>query len=80
MNAALYLLNALAMIAVLSFHFLTSSTSSQVHIDVKDWVQRPVAQRAGMQDHGKAPALMTHSPVDRDLFQGAGSRLDRYTF
>jgi hypothetical protein len=80
MNAALYLFNALAMVAVVSFHFLAGTSTAQVHINVKDWVQRPVAQRAGMHEQGKAPAIMANAPAARDLSQGAEGPPDRYTF
>lgn len=78
MNAALYLLNVLAMVAVVSFHFLAGAPDATVNIDVDHWVKRPIAQRAGM--HEQSLGTLASSPSGRDLVDGPAQRLDRYTF
>jgi len=79
MNAALYLFNALAMVAVVSFHFFAEAPNAQVHINVQDWVQRPAAQRAGMHERTPAPVLAT-APGMEERGPLPAPRLDRYTF
>jgi len=80
MNAALYLFNALAMVAVVSFHFFADAPDAQVHVNVQDWVQRPAAQRAGMHERTHAPVLAATTPSVEDLGRMPSPRLDRYTF
>ncbi|MBA1291594.1 hypothetical protein [Pseudomonas japonica] len=80
MNAALYLFNALAMVAVVSFHFFAEAPNAQVHINLQDWVQRPAAQRAGMHERVQAPVLATTAPRMDEQGQLPAPRLDRYTF
>ncbi|WP_040262277.1 hypothetical protein [Pseudomonas massiliensis] len=78
MNAALYLLNALAMVAVVSFHFFAGAPDVSVNIDVDHWVKRPIAQRAGMHEHQLGTLASSHS--GQDMVEGPSQRLDRYTF
>lgn len=80
MNAALYLFNALAMVAVVSFHFFAEAPNAQVHINVQDWVQRPAAQRAGMHERTQAPVLAATGSETKDGGPLPAPRLDRYTF
>jgi hypothetical protein len=80
MNGALYLLNALAMVAVVSFHFLATAPDAQVRIDVRDWVEHPIAQRAGMHERQRLAAITTTAPVLEGMAQTPARRLDRFTF
>jgi hypothetical protein len=80
MNGALYLLNALAMAAVVSFHFFSNAPSNEVRIQVQDWVQRPMAQRAGMHEHPQVAAVTTLAPSSWDSVQTPARPLDRFTF
>lgn len=78
MNAALYLLNALAMVALVSFHFFAGAPDTTVNIDVDHWVKRPIAQRAGM--HEQPLGTLASGPAGRDVVAAPSQRLDRYTF
>lgn len=80
MNGALYLLNALAMAAVVSFHFFAPTSDGQVHVDVQDWVRHPMAQRAGMHEQPQANAVTTTTPALEEMLQTPARRLDRFTF
>ncbi|WP_263261000.1 hypothetical protein [Pseudomonas sp. RIT-PI-S] len=80
MNAALYLLNALAMVTMVSFHFFAPAHDAQAHVDLHDWVQRPMAQRAGMHELSPATALAANAPVAEEMLQTPARRLDRFTF
>lgn len=80
MNGALYLVNALVLVAVVSFHFLATPPDSRVNVDVRDWVRPPVAQRADMHERQHARAVTATAPTPEDMLQTPSHRLDRFTF
>lgn len=74
MNGALYLLNALAMVAMVSFHFFAPALNTHAHISGQGWVHPPSAQRAGMHERQRPDAITAHS------IAAPTRALDRYTF
>jgi hypothetical protein len=80
MNSALYLVNALVLVAVVSFHFLATPPGSRVSVDVRDWVRPPVAQRADMHERQHASALTATAPAPEDMLPTPSHRPERFTF
>ena len=82
MNAALTLLNALAVVCLLGFQYQTgNSDPAEVHIKTDNWVQRPVAQRAAMHESQAKLALMANEDAGKDVMEARQTvATDRYIF
>ena len=80
MKSALFLLNALALAALVSFHSQSDNTDvAEVHFNAQQMVHRPVAQLAVMhaaEDH----AALTASESEPTDALANGPRADHYTF
>ncbi|MFF7708687.1 hypothetical protein [Pseudomonas sp. NPDC007930] len=82
MNATLFALNAMALAALLSCHFLSDrNDAALVHIDTDHWVQRPVAQRAGMPtQHIRASVIQERAGNVEHMEMAQPAPVERYTF
>ncbi|MDE1163846.1 MAG: hypothetical protein PW845_00325 [Pseudomonas sp.] len=79
MNSALYLLNALALVAVLAFHFQGQGADpAVVHVQAEHFMQRPVARLAVMNaDSGRMQVRTSQQDVGTAM---TAVHTDRYTF
>ncbi|WP_213876166.1 hypothetical protein [Pseudomonas sp. dw_358] len=78
MNSALYLLNALALVALVSFHYNSDSKDpAEIHLQTSQFVHHPVAQLAVM--HAQAgEGHFTQAQEGADF--NVGPRTERFTF
>lgn len=78
MNSALYLLNALALVALVTFHYNSDSQDpAEIHLQASQFVHHPVAQLAVMH----APAGEVHFTQAQDRADTDSSpRTERFTF
>lgn len=81
MNATLLTLNALALVALVSFHIHTDRTDvALVHINTAHWVNRPVAQPASMVPQ-RAYASQVHELGSAESVETTqAAPVERYTF
>ncbi|EIK93736.1 hypothetical protein PMM47T1_25783 [Pseudomonas sp. M47T1] len=79
MNTTLYALNALAVVALVAFHFQTEKQPDPalVHVQAEQFMARPAAQLADMKPHRGMPVLTSQQQ------QGEATPVihtERYTF
>lgn len=83
MNTALYILNALALVALVSFQVdFHSKDPALVNVPTEQWVARPAAQWASMNAQGSQGAYLA---ADRAMVSNGDQPTpvhhpDRYTF
>jgi hypothetical protein len=83
MNTALYILNALALVALVSFQVdFHRKDPALVHVPTEQWVARPAAQWASMGAQGNQAAYLA---ADRATVHDGDQPIpvqhpDRYTF
>lgn len=79
MNSALYLLNAVALAALVSFHYSSDhKDQAEIHVQASQFVHHPVAQLAVM--HAQAGQTGFTQAQDNVSEAFAQPRTERYTF